>query len=79
MRKKGALRDIECGVVIGARWPALSISETAGMLGKLGFFSYTIISRYKRKCLKERKHPVSSSCVDKLVLLMSEIRGKLVN
>ena len=45
MGKKGDLSDFECGMVVGARWAGLSISETADLLG----FSHTIISRVYRE------------------------------
>ena len=38
LEKKGDLSDFECGLVAGARWAGLSISETADLLGfSMGF------------------------------------------
>src|SRR5512133_2013420 len=46
MVKKGDLRDFDRGMVVAARRAALSISETADLLG----FSRTAISRLYREC-----------------------------
>ena len=45
MGKKGDLSDFECGMVVGARWACLSVSETADLLG----FSRTTTSRVYRE------------------------------
>ncbi len=57
---------------VGARRAGLSISETPDLLG----FSHTTISRFTENGPKNRKYPVSGSCVDENVLLMSEVRGE---
>lgn len=36
MREKGDLSDFECGMVIGARWAGLGVSQTADSLGFSG-------------------------------------------
>ncbi len=72
MGKKGDLSDFERGMVVDARRDGLSISKTAVLL----VFSHTTISRVYREWSKKRKYPVSSSCVDKNALLMTEVRGE---
>ncbi len=59
-------------MVVGARRAGLSISQTTDLLG----FSHTTISRFTENGPKKRKYPVSGSCVDENVLLMSEDRGE---
>ena len=58
------------GMVVGARWAGLSISETDDLLG----FSCTTISWVYREFKSEvgSKYPVSSNCVD-IVLLISVV------
>ncbi len=75
MGKKGDLSDFERGMVVGARRAGLSISKTADLLG----FSRTTISRVTENGPKNRKYPVSGSCVDENALLMSEVRGEWVD
>ncbi len=70
MGKKGDLSDFEW--FVGARRAGLSISQTTDLLG----FSHTTISRVTENGPKKRKYPVSGSCVDENVLLMSEDRGE---
>ncbi len=45
MGKNGDLSDFEHGMVVGARWPGLSISKTADLLG----FPRTTTSRVYRE------------------------------
>ncbi len=59
-------------MVVGARRAGLSISKTADILG----FSPTTIYSVYREWSKKEKYPVSSSCADENVLLMSEVRGE---
>ncbi len=66
MRKKGDLSDFEHGMVVGAKWPGMSISKTADLLG---------LSRMENGP-KKRKYPESGSCVDENALLMSKVRGE---
>ncbi len=70
MEKKGDLSDFECGMVVG-----LSISKTADLLG----FSCTTISGFTEHGPKNRKYPVSSSCVEENALLMSEVRREFAD
>ncbi len=76
MGKKDDLSDFERGMVVGARRADLSISKNTDLLG----FSHTTISRVYRGfttfSVRKRKYPVSGSCVDENVLLMSEVRGE---
>ncbi len=51
MRKKGDLSDFEHGMVVGAKWPGMSISKTADLLG---------LSRMENGP-KKRKYPESWS------------------
>ncbi len=64
MGKKGDLSDFERGMVVGAR---LLIYWDFHAQPSLGF---------TENGPKERKYPVSGSCVDKNALLMSEVRGE---
>ncbi len=52
MGKKGDLSDFERGMVVGAGWDALSISETADLLG----LSCAPISRVHREWSKKREN-----------------------
>ena len=64
MGKKGDLGDFERDMVVGARRAALSISETADLLG----FSHTTIAGIYREW--SEKETVSGSCVNENALLM---------
>ncbi len=70
--KKGDLSDFERGMVVGGRrlvwvFHKLLIYWDFHTQPSLGF---------TENGLKKRKYPVSSSCVDENVLLMSEVRGE---
>lgn len=64
-------------MIANARWAGLSIFETANLLG----FSQTTVSRVftqtgeKNKQTK-RKHPVSSSSMDRNASVMIEVTGE---
>ncbi len=73
MGKKGDLSDFECGMVVGARLAGLSISKTADTFHTQPSLGFT------ENGLKKRKYPVSGSCVDENALLMSEVRGEMVD
>lgn len=68
MGQTGDLSDCECGLVAGARTAALSIAQTAGLLG---FYTTTQPS----PGFTERKSPVSSSGLEENDLLTSGRRG----
>ena len=51
MGEKRALSDFECGMVVGARRPGLSISEAADLLG----FLHTTMSRFYREWSEKEK------------------------
>src|SRR5512133_2476822 len=71
MVKKGDLRDFDRGMVVAARQAALSISETADLLG----FSRTTISRLYRECSdKEEIYSERQFCGRKC--LVDEARGQ---
>ncbi len=73
MGKKGDLRDFERVMVLGGRRPGLSIYWSTELLE----FSHTQLSLgFTENGPKDRKYPVSSSCVDEKALLMSEVRGE---
>ncbi len=61
-------------MVVGASWAALSISETADLLG----FSRATISRvaYTENGPKKRKYPVSCSSLGENALSMPEENGQ---
>ncbi len=72
MGKKGDLSDFERGMVVGADglvwvFQKLLIYWDFHAQPSLGF---------TENDLKKRKYPVSVSCVDENVLLMSEVRGE---
>ncbi len=72
MEKKGDLGDFERGMVVGARWAGLSISRTADLWD---FYAQPSLG-FTENGPKRRKYPVSGSCVDENVLLMSEENGQ---
>uniref|UniRef100_A0AAY5LA69 Tc3 transposase DNA binding domain-containing protein n=1 Tax=Esox lucius TaxID=8010 RepID=A0AAY5LA69_ESOLU len=65
MGKKGDLSNFEHGMVVGARWAGLSISQSAQLLG----FSRTTISRfYKEWCEKGKTSSMRQSCGQKCLV-----------
>lgn len=54
MGKKGDLSDFQHGMVVGARWTGLSVSETVDLLG----FSHTTISRIYKEI---RENPLDKN------------------
>uniref|UniRef100_A0AAR2JXS4 Tc3 transposase DNA binding domain-containing protein n=1 Tax=Pygocentrus nattereri TaxID=42514 RepID=A0AAR2JXS4_PYGNA len=73
MGKKGDLSDFESfkhGMVVGARWAGLSITETAELLG----FSRTTISRvYRERSEKEKISSEWQLCGRKCLV---DVRGQ---
>lgn len=63
-------------MVVGARWPGPSISDTADLLG---FPTIAIFRVGGDNGLKKRKYPGSHSCVEENALLMSEAREVITN
>ncbi len=70
MGKKGDLNNFECGMVVGARQPGLSISKTADLPG----FSRTTISKvYREWSEKEKISSERQSCGRKWLI---DVRGQ---
>lgn len=54
---------------MAARWAGLNVSQTGSLLG---FSHVTTISRVHREwSQKEKKHPMSCSCMEEIALLMN--------
>ncbi len=71
MGKKGDLSDFERGMVVGADgW-----SEYFQNCWSAGIFTQPSLG-FTENGPKNRKYPVSDSCVDENALLMSEVRGE---
>ncbi len=67
MGKKGDLSDFERGMVVGARRLVWLFQKLLRGKPSLGF---------TENGPKNRKYPVSGSCVDENALMMSEVRGE---
>ncbi len=72
MGKKGDLSDFERGMVVGARWLVWVFQK---LLIYWDFHTQPSLG-FTENGPKKRKYPVSGSCVDENVLLMSEVRGE---
>jgi len=70
MGKKGYLSYFEHGMVVGARWAGLSITQSAQLLG----FSRSTISRvYKERCEKGKTSSMWQFCGRKF---LGDARGQ---
>jgi len=69
MGKKGDLSHFECGMVVGARWAGLSISQSAQLLGQ-PFLGFT------KNGVKREIHLVCGSPVGENALLTLKVRGE---
>ncbi len=72
MGKKGDLSDLKCGKVVSARQAGLGISK---LLIYWDFHAQPSLG-FTENGPKNRKYPVSGSCVDENALLMSEENGQ---
>jgi len=73
MGKKGDLSNFERGMVVGARWAGLSISQSAQLY--CDFHAQPFLG-FTKNGVKREKHPVCGSPGDGNTLLMLEVRGE---
>lgn len=74
IKKKGDLRDFENGVIVGASAVCLRIYSQK--LQICWDFLTQLSLGFAGNSLKNRKHPVSGSCLGENTVLMADVRGE---